>query len=104
MIVPLRPSSKVTTLSMRYTYVTQFVDAFQLVAGQNPDTKTHAQTGQISWTRTHSEAITLAKAKRPGLILADIQLADGSSGLDAVNELWVRRDWMPPELDVWRLK
>lgn len=37
--------------------------------------------------RTHSEAIPLAKAKRPGLILADIQLADGSSGLDAVNEL-----------------
>src|SRR5580700_8369756 len=37
--------------------------------------------------RTHAEAITLAKAKRPGLILADIQLADGSSGLDAVNEL-----------------
>jgi DNA-directed RNA polymerase specialized sigma24 family protein/CheY-like chemotaxis protein len=37
--------------------------------------------------RTHSEAISLAKAKRPGLILADIQLADGSSGLDAVNEL-----------------
>ena len=37
--------------------------------------------------RTHSEAVALAKAKRPGLILADIQLADGSSGLDAVNEL-----------------
>ena len=37
--------------------------------------------------RTHTEAMTLAKAKRPGLILADIQLADGSSGLDAVNEL-----------------
>ena len=37
--------------------------------------------------RTHTEAVTLAKAKRPGLILADIQLADGSSGLDAVNEL-----------------
>jgi DNA-directed RNA polymerase specialized sigma24 family protein/CheY-like chemotaxis protein len=37
--------------------------------------------------RTHSEAVSLAKAKRPGLILADIQLADGSSGLDAVNEL-----------------
>src|SRR5205807_10332348 len=29
--------------------------------------------------RTHSAAVTLAKAKRPGLILADIQLADGSS-------------------------
>ena len=37
--------------------------------------------------RTHSAAVTLAKTKRPGLILADIQLADGSSGLDAVNEL-----------------
>jgi CheY-like chemotaxis protein len=37
--------------------------------------------------RTHTEAVSLAQAKRPGLILADIQLADGSSGLDAVNEL-----------------
>ncbi|MBI3705673.1 MAG: response regulator [Rhizobiales bacterium] len=37
--------------------------------------------------RTHKEAVDLAKVKRPGLILADIQLADGSSGLDAVNEL-----------------
>jgi CheY-like chemotaxis protein len=37
--------------------------------------------------RTHAEAVNLAKAKPPGLILADIQLADGSSGLDAVNEL-----------------
>ena len=41
----------------------------------------------IGIARTHGEAIPLAKAKRPGLILADIQLADGSSGLDAVNEL-----------------
>ena len=37
--------------------------------------------------RTHTEAVNLAKAKRPGVILADIQLADGSSGLDAVNEM-----------------
>jgi len=37
--------------------------------------------------RTHSEAVALARAKRPGVILADIQLADGSSGLDAVNEM-----------------
>ena len=37
--------------------------------------------------RTHAEAVALAKTKRPGVILADIQLADGSSGLDAVNEL-----------------
>jgi len=37
--------------------------------------------------RTHAEAISLAETKRPGLILADIRLADESSGLDAVNEL-----------------
>jgi CheY-like chemotaxis protein len=37
--------------------------------------------------RTHSEAVAIGKGKRPGLILADIQLADGSSGLDAVNEM-----------------
>ena len=37
--------------------------------------------------RTHKEAVKLARGKRPGLILADIQLADGSSGLEAVNEL-----------------
>jgi len=41
----------------------------------------------IGIARTHSEALALAKQRRPGLILADIQLADGSSGLDAVNEL-----------------
>jgi CheY-like chemotaxis protein len=41
----------------------------------------------IGVARTRSEAIGLAKSNRPGLILADIQLADGSSGLDAVNEL-----------------
>jgi CheY-like chemotaxis protein len=41
----------------------------------------------VGIARTHSEAVNLAKSKRPGLILADIQLADGSSGLDAVNEL-----------------
>ena len=37
--------------------------------------------------RTHQEALALARGKPPGLILADIQLADGSSGIDAVNDL-----------------
>jgi DNA-directed RNA polymerase specialized sigma24 family protein/CheY-like chemotaxis protein len=41
----------------------------------------------IGIARTRTEAIALAKKKRPGLILADIQLADGSSGLEAVNDL-----------------
>ncbi len=37
--------------------------------------------------RTHREAVSLVKSGVPGLVLADIQLADGSSGLDAVNEI-----------------
>lgn len=37
--------------------------------------------------RTHREAVALAREKRPGLVLADIHLADGSSGIDAVNDL-----------------
>jgi CheY-like chemotaxis protein len=37
--------------------------------------------------RTHSEAVALAQAEQPGLVLADVRLADGSSGLEAVNEI-----------------
>jgi CheY-like chemotaxis protein/DNA-directed RNA polymerase specialized sigma24 family protein len=44
----------------------------------------HRVTGSA---RTHREAVAAFSAHRPGLILADIQLADGSSGLNAVNEI-----------------
>ncbi|UYV38257.1 response regulator [Rhodobacteraceae bacterium D3-12] len=37
--------------------------------------------------RTRSEAVEMGKADAPDLILADIQLADNSSGIDAVNDL-----------------
>ncbi|MDO5896884.1 response regulator [Agrobacterium sp. Azo12] len=37
--------------------------------------------------RTHKEAIELFKTTRPKMVLADIQLADGSSGLEAMNEI-----------------
>jgi CheY-like chemotaxis protein len=37
--------------------------------------------------RTRTQAVAIGRPTRPGLILADIQLADGSSGLDAVNDL-----------------
>lgn len=37
--------------------------------------------------RTHSEAVALARRGGIGLVLADIQLADGSSGINAVNEI-----------------
>lgn len=41
----------------------------------------------IGNARTHAEAIRFVEGERPGLVLADIRLADGSSGLDAVNEI-----------------
>jgi len=37
--------------------------------------------------RTHAEAVQATAKEKPGLVLADILLADGSSGLDAVNEM-----------------
>ncbi len=41
----------------------------------------------VDVARTHREALSAIEEHRPGLILADIQLADGSSGLEAVNEI-----------------
>jgi CheY-like chemotaxis protein len=41
----------------------------------------------VNVARTHREAVEAVKDIRPGLILADIQLADGSSGLEAVNQI-----------------
>jgi len=37
--------------------------------------------------RTRTEAVAAMADHRPGLVLADIQLADGSSGIDAVNDI-----------------
>jgi DNA-directed RNA polymerase specialized sigma24 family protein len=37
--------------------------------------------------RTHGEALELFGRSKPSMILADIQLADGSSGIDAVNQI-----------------
>lgn len=37
--------------------------------------------------RTRTEAVAAIGTDRPGLVLADISLADGSSGLDAVNDI-----------------
>jgi len=36
---------------------------------------------------THKEAVQLARTHRPGLVLADIQLADSSSGIAAATEI-----------------
>src|SRR5258708_29753992 len=40
-----------------------------------------------SVARTRSEAVRSAKKKAPRLIFADVRLADGSSGIQAVNQI-----------------
>lgn len=41
----------------------------------------------VGTARTHTEATALFQSTNPKMVLADIQLADGSSGIDAVNEI-----------------
>lgn len=41
----------------------------------------------VDIARTRSEAVSTVSREPPGLILADIELADGSSGLEAVDEI-----------------
>jgi DNA-directed RNA polymerase specialized sigma24 family protein len=36
---------------------------------------------------TRSEAVEMARADPPGLVLADVRLADGSNGIDAANDI-----------------
>ncbi|OCX65427.1 two-component response regulator [Thioclava sp. SK-1] len=45
--------------------------------------------------RTRTEAVELAAREKPDLILADIQLADNSSGIDAVNDILGQFDELP---------
>lgn len=45
--------------------------------------------------RTRDEAVALAARERPDLILADIQLADKSSGIDAVNDILAQFEDLP---------
>jgi CheY-like chemotaxis protein/DNA-directed RNA polymerase specialized sigma24 family protein len=44
----------------------------------------------VGVARTRREAVAIVADREPGLVLADIQLADGSSGLDAVNDILLR--------------
>jgi CheY-like chemotaxis protein/DNA-directed RNA polymerase specialized sigma24 family protein len=49
----------------------------------------------VGVARTRDAAIALQKREAPDLILADIQLADGSSGIDAVNDILSRESETP---------
>ncbi len=55
------------------------MDIMDIVEGMG-----HRVTGNA---RTHAEAVEMAAAEKPDLILADIQLADNSSGVEAVNDI-----------------
>ena len=46
----------------------------------------------VGIVRTRTEAVAAAREKRPELILADISLADGSSGIDAVKDILAEQD------------
>ena len=41
----------------------------------------------VGITDTKQRAVAMARLRRPGIVLADIQLRDGSSGIDAVQEI-----------------
>lgn len=41
----------------------------------------------VGTAATKDEAVELARATKPELVLADVQLADGSSGIEAVNDI-----------------
>lgn len=58
-----------------------------LIALDIEDTITSLGHRCLGIARTHKEAVRLAREKRPQLVLSDIQLADGSSGIDAVNDI-----------------
>lgn len=45
--------------------------------------------------RTRAQAVSIGKENRPDLILADIQLADGSSGIDAAHDLLAEFGGLP---------
>ena len=41
----------------------------------------------VAKATTRDEAVAMARAQRPGLVLADINLGEGGSGIDAVSEI-----------------
>lgn len=58
-----------------------------LIAMDLEDIVTDLGHACVGIARTHAEAVKLAATKESSLILSDIQLADGSSGIEAVGEI-----------------
>jgi CheY-like chemotaxis protein/DNA-directed RNA polymerase specialized sigma24 family protein len=58
-----------------------------VIAMDLSDLVTNAGHEVVATATTATQAVAAAKRERPDLVLADIQLADGSSGIDAVKEI-----------------
>ena len=58
-----------------------------IIAMDIVDIVTHIGHSVTGVARTRTDAVALARRETPDLILADIQLADNSSGTDAVNDI-----------------
>ncbi len=58
-----------------------------VIAMDLSDLVTNAGHEVVATATTASQAVKAAKRERPDLVLADIQLADGSSGIDAVKDI-----------------
>lgn len=58
-----------------------------LIAMQLEDLVTSLGHEVCGSAATRSQALEIVRERQPGLVLADIQLADGSSGLDAVDDI-----------------
>ena len=58
-----------------------------VIAMDLADLVTNAGHEVCATATTASQAVAAAKRERPDLVLADIQLADGSSGIDAVRDI-----------------
>ena len=71
--------------NLRYLFTSQHVEAFQLVAGQNPNTDTRAHTGRVTWARQWSAAT----------------LAEFSAGFDRITSLLVpEKNYVGPMVSI----
>ncbi|MGQ0567355.1 MAG: response regulator [Gemmobacter sp.] len=66
-----------------------------IIAMDISDIVTQAGHSITGIARTRTEAVAMATANPPDLILADIQLADNSSGIDAVNDILAQFPQIP---------
>jgi len=93
-ILGFSPSEAVKLIDQASREIAEQVATSVLIIEDEPIIALHLETmvselghEVIGVARTHKDAVRLVHERRPGLILADIQLADGSSGLEAANEI-----------------